>query len=88
MYKWLHRIWYEGGSFHQALLPLSGIYWLLITLRRSLYRTGFLGRYRAAVPVIIVGVLLDIALSGGIVNARAPRDEDDAAPEAEEGAAS
>jgi tetraacyldisaccharide 4'-kinase len=55
MYKWLHRIWYEGGSFHQALLPLSGIYWLLITLRRSLYRTGFLGRYRAAVPVIIVG---------------------------------
>lgn len=55
MYKWLHRIWYEGGSFHQALLPLSGIYWLLITLRRSLYRTGFLGRYRADVPVIIVG---------------------------------
>ena len=29
------------------------------------------------VPVIIVGVLLDIALSGGIVNARAPRDEDE-----------
>jgi NADH-quinone oxidoreductase subunit J len=39
------------------------------------------------VPVIIVGVLLDIALSGGIVNARAPRDDDDAASEAEEGAA-
>jgi NADH-quinone oxidoreductase subunit J len=38
------------------------------------------------VPVIIVGVLLDIALSGGIVNARAPRDDD--ASEAEEGAAS
>jgi len=28
------------------------------------------------VPVIIVGVLLDIALSGGIVNARPSRDED------------
>jgi NADH-quinone oxidoreductase subunit J len=35
------------------------------------------------VPVIIVGVLLDIALSGGIVNARAPRE-----PEAESEAAS
>jgi tetraacyldisaccharide 4'-kinase len=55
MYKWLHRIWYEGGSFHQVLLPLSGIYWLLITLRRSLYKAGFLGRYRAKVPVIVVG---------------------------------
>lgn len=35
------------------------------------------------VPVIIVGVLLDIALSGGIVNARAPREDDDDAPEGE-----
>lgn len=35
------------------------------------------------VPVIIVGVLLDIALSGGIVNARAPREDEDDAPEGE-----
>jgi len=55
MYKWLHRIWYEGGSFYQVLLPLSGIYWLLITLRRCLYSMGILGRHRAIVPVIIVG---------------------------------
>jgi len=55
MYKWLHRIWYEGGAFYQVLLPLSGIYWLLIALRRSLYRMGILGRHRATVPVIIVG---------------------------------
>jgi len=55
MYKWLHRIWYEGGSFYQMLLPLSGVYWLLITLRRCLYRIGILGRHRAVVPVIIVG---------------------------------
>ncbi|MDA0351710.1 MAG: NADH-quinone oxidoreductase subunit J [Chloroflexi bacterium] len=34
------------------------------------------------VPVIIVGVLLDIALSGALVNARPPR-EDDATPEGE-----
>lgn len=55
MYKWLHRIWYEGGKSYQVLLPLSGIYWLLITLRRCLYGMGILGRHRAIVPVIIVG---------------------------------
>jgi tetraacyldisaccharide 4'-kinase len=55
MYKWLHRIWYEGGSFYQVLLPLSGIYWLLITLRRALYNAGILGRQRASAPVIVVG---------------------------------
>jgi tetraacyldisaccharide 4'-kinase len=55
MYKWLHRIWYEGGSFYQVLLPFSGIYWLLITLRRCLFSMGILGRHRPKVPVIIVG---------------------------------
>jgi tetraacyldisaccharide 4'-kinase len=55
MYKWLHRIWYEGASYYQILLPLSGLYWLLITLRRCLYGLGILGRHRAVVPVIIVG---------------------------------
>lgn len=55
MYKWLHRVWYEGASYYQMLLPLSGLYWLLITLRRGLYGIGVLGRHRAIVPVIIVG---------------------------------
>lgn len=55
MYKWLHRIWYEGGSSYQLLLPLSGLYWLLITLRRVLYEIGLLGHWHASVPVIVVG---------------------------------
>jgi len=55
MYKWLHRVWYEGASNYQMLLPLSGLYWLIITLRRCLYGLGILGRHRAIVPVIIVG---------------------------------
>ncbi len=55
MYKWLHRVWYEGAPFYQLLLPLSGLYWLLVTLRRGLYSTGILSRHRAAVPVIVVG---------------------------------
>lgn len=55
MYKWLHRVWYEGAPFYQILLPLSGLNWLLVTLRRGLYRLGVLSRHRAAVPVIVVG---------------------------------
>ncbi len=37
------------------LLPLSGLYWLLIGLRRYLYQFGILGTHRAVVPVIVVG---------------------------------
>jgi tetraacyldisaccharide 4'-kinase len=55
MYKWLHRIWYEGGSLFWLLLPLSGIYWLLVSARRMLYRVGVLRQHRADVPVIVVG---------------------------------
>ena len=55
MYKWLHKIWYQGGSSYWVLLPLTGLYWLLVTSRRFLYSIGLLGRHRAPVPVIIVG---------------------------------
>ena len=55
MYKWLHRIWYEGAAAYRVLLPLSGLYWVLITMRRCLYGMGILGRHRAIVPVIVVG---------------------------------
>lgn len=55
MYTWLHRNWYEGGSLYWVLLPLSGLYWLIVTLRRRLFRSGILHTYRAPVPVIIVG---------------------------------
>ena len=55
MYGWLQRVWYGGGSSYRLLLPLSGLYWFLITLRRALYGIGMLRRYRVAVPVIVVG---------------------------------
>jgi tetraacyldisaccharide 4'-kinase len=55
MYNWLHRTWYEGGWGYRLLLPLAGLYWLLLGFRRLLYRLGMLSSYRAAVPVIIVG---------------------------------
>ena len=55
MYNWLHRVWYEGAPSYRLLLPLSGIYWLLITLRQYLYQVGIIGRHKAIVPVIVVG---------------------------------
>jgi tetraacyldisaccharide 4'-kinase len=55
MYNWLHRVWYEGASSYRLLLPLTGLYWLLVTLRRSLYEFGILSRRRAVAPVIVVG---------------------------------
>ncbi len=55
MYNWLHRMWYEGAPSYRLLIPLSGIYWLLITLRRFLYQIGLFGRQKAVVPVIVVG---------------------------------
>ena len=55
MYNWLHRMWYKGAPSYRLLVPLSGIYWLLITLRRFLYQIGLFGRQKAVVPVIVVG---------------------------------
>ncbi len=55
MYEWIHRVWYEGGTAHWLLLPFSGLFWLLIVLRRCLYRFGIMGSHSAPVPVIIVG---------------------------------
>ena len=55
MYNWLHRIWYEKSGFYRLLLPLTGAYWLVVTLRRWLYQAGVLASKRAAAPVIIVG---------------------------------
>lgn len=55
MYKWLHRVWYEGAWSYRLLLPFSGIYWLIVNLRRGLYRAGLRKRHKAPVPVIIVG---------------------------------
>jgi len=51
----IHRVWYEGSGWYIALLPLAGLYWLLIALRRLLYRVGILRTKKAGVPVIVVG---------------------------------
>jgi tetraacyldisaccharide 4'-kinase len=55
LYKWIHRVWYEGGSAYWALLPFSGIYWLIIRIRRLLYVCGIWQSKSVGVPVIVVG---------------------------------
>jgi tetraacyldisaccharide 4'-kinase len=54
-HRWIQRTWYEGGKSYVALLPLAGLYWLIIEVRRFLYRIGALRTHSASVPVIVVG---------------------------------
>ena len=54
---WLQQQWYKG-RLHPLLLlltPLSLLFWLLTNLRRSFYFIGPFRRYKADVPVIVVG---------------------------------
>ncbi len=55
MDRWLQRQWYERVAPHWWLLPLSALYRVLLTLRRWLYRQGYLRQIRVPVPVLIVG---------------------------------
>ena len=55
LYQWIHRVWYEGAAGYWALLPLSGLFWLIITLRRLLYVCGVFKSRGVGAPVIVVG---------------------------------
>lgn len=55
MQRLINRIWYEGSGAYRLLLPLSGLYWLALAMRRLLYDAGVLGSRRAAVPVVVIG---------------------------------
>jgi tetraacyldisaccharide 4'-kinase len=54
-YKWIHRVWYGDATSGWVLLPLSGLFWLLLKLRLLLFRRGILRSFKAPAPVIIVG---------------------------------
>ncbi len=49
------NIWYGNSRLKWLLWPLSGLYRVLIELRRALYRTGLRRTIRLPVPVIVVG---------------------------------
>jgi tetraacyldisaccharide 4'-kinase len=51
----IERIWYQGGIGMIPLLPISWLFHLLITLRRWLYRHGWLRVSHFSAPLIVVG---------------------------------
>ena len=53
--RWLERHWYRITPVSILLLPLGGLYCLLMALRRWLYRLGILSPVNLSVPVIVVG---------------------------------
>ena len=55
--RWLEGVWYDGGSGALLLTPLSALFGFVTSLRRAAYRVGMRTRYRASVPVVIVGNL-------------------------------
>ncbi|NQY26750.1 MAG: tetraacyldisaccharide 4'-kinase [Piscirickettsiaceae bacterium] len=53
--KWLVTTWYQPHPIRWLLSPLSLIYRLIISLRKTLYNVGLFKQYKLSVPVIIVG---------------------------------
>lgn len=54
---WLQEQWYKA-RLHPLLFlltPLSLLFWLATNLRRSFYYSGLIPRYKADVPVLVVG---------------------------------
>ena len=49
------RFWYQQSILATCLQPVAWLFQLIVTIRRYLYRSGFLKQRRAPVPVIIVG---------------------------------
>lgn len=54
----LQQAWLTRGPLAWLLLPVSALYRLLVTLRRTGYRTGVMRTHRLPVPVIVVGNLI------------------------------
>ena len=57
MTRWVERVWYAEHPVGKLLAPLGWLYAALIGIRRLAYSSGLLARFRAPVPVVIVGNL-------------------------------
>lgn len=55
LHRWLQRVWYDDDKSGLILLPLSGLYWLITTIRSLLYHYEILKTHAAPAPVIVVG---------------------------------
>lgn len=50
-------LWRRRGVFARLLFPFSLCFAMLVALRRTLYRRGWLKRHRLPVPVVVIGNL-------------------------------
>ena len=55
--KLLLNNWASPNLLGILLWPLSLLYWLVVVIRRWLYKQGVLDSYRAPIPVIVAGNL-------------------------------
>ena len=53
--KWFLKVWYSQNRWYLFFTPLSCLFYLLSTSRRWFYKNGFLRRYKAKYPVIVIG---------------------------------
>jgi tetraacyldisaccharide 4'-kinase len=51
----VERLWARRGPAAWLLLPVGGLFFLIVALRRALYRLGILAGERLPVPVVVVG---------------------------------
>lgn len=61
MLQKLQKAWYSNANWVWVLAPLSFLFWILSSLRRSLYTLGVLSSKGANIPVVVVG---NIGLGG------------------------
>jgi tetraacyldisaccharide 4'-kinase len=51
----INRHWQHITIVSLLLLPVSVLFYVLLSIRRALYRWGLLSTYKAAVPVVVIG---------------------------------
>ncbi|MDP1597135.1 MAG: tetraacyldisaccharide 4'-kinase [Methylotenera sp.] len=55
MANWLQEQWLKFTFWHIFLMPLSWVFGMLATVRKWLYKNGWLKSVRLSVPVVIIG---------------------------------
>lgn len=53
--RWIHSVWYDGAISGVVLVPFSWLYQVIIVVRTQCFKLGWRQRYKASVPVIVVG---------------------------------
>ena len=53
--NWVERGWYNASKLNFVLLPLTGLFWLLSSIRKLLFKLGIKQQVPSKLPVIVVG---------------------------------